>query len=133
MEPVANVPGWVVPPAREIAACREVASGLESVTGAAIAWTLDWVTGSGRPGPITRREESPPSAVVAQVERATAGFVVEGESVTEDLFPAALGVPYRAPVHTHKEWARVTERTLEWLVGIYDTPPLRLSGLTRSA
>jgi hypothetical protein len=133
MEPVANVPGWVVPPAREIAACREVASGLESVTGAAIAWTLDWVTGSGRPGPVTQREESPPPAAVAQVERITAAFVMEDRSVTEDLFPAALGVPYRAPVHTNDEWVRAVERTLGWVLGLDDTPPLRLSGLTRSA
>jgi hypothetical protein len=133
MEPAVNVPEWVVPPVHEVAGCREVASGLESITGAAIAWTLDWVTGSGRPGPITRRGESPPSAVVAQVERVTAAFVVEGTSVTPDLFPAALGIAFWPPVHTHREWARAAERTLEWLVGIHDTPPVRLPGFTRSA
>jgi hypothetical protein len=133
MDPAANVPGWVVPPGHEVAGCREVANGLESIAGAAITWTLDWVTGSGRPGPVTRREESPPSVTVAQVERITAAFIAEGTSVTPDLFPAALGVPYRAAVHTNDEWVRAVERTLGWVLGLDDTPPLRLSGLTRSA
>ena len=112
----AAVPSWVVPGREQVVDCRRLAGdGADRPAGAAsyeagVVGTLDWVAGLGR-SPVTDADLS------ASAEAAEAEFFAAGE--------VEFGVSRRGAV-VSAEAAQGVSRTLAWLLGWEQRPPVSL-------
>ena len=121
-------PGWVVPPLNEVAEYGQTAFRLEEITRCVQARgqcaALCWLIGRD-PAPITRRQD-PVTRETAQSESWFALCLAAGRPFAVEQKWQRLGIAARRTGGSVPWWAHGVWRTLSWLLGEHDDPPIPL-------